>query len=145
MPPNVLSRSCPAACRFVVAPVLLCLLAGGCQTMDQDELAWQALHAVDVAQTLNAASDPCYMEKSWLTKRMIGEQPSDAGVILWGIGSALVHKWVADQLEQRDAPRWAQTVWSYGTITHTGYAVMTNHENGVRPWGENENHDGCYR
>lgn len=121
------------------------LLAGGCQSTDKREVAWQALHAIDVSQTLNAASDLCYKEASWVTKRLIGEQPSDAGVIVWGIAMAVAHMWIANTLEERAAPKWVQAVWDLGTIGHTGYAVVNNHHNGVRPWGDNLTHSGCYR
>ena len=125
---------------------LLCgVLLGGCQSMDKREIAWQALHAVDISQTLNAAGDPCYKEVSWMTTRLIGEQPSDAEVIVWGIATSIAHLWIANTLEERNAPRWVQAVWDLGTIGHTGYAVVNNHHNGVRPWGDNELHDECYR
>lgn len=113
--------------------------------MDKREVTWQTLHAIDVSQTLNAASDPCYMETSWMTKRLIGEQPSDADVLVWGIATAITHRWISNALEARDAPRWVQAVWDLGTIGHTGYAVVNNHHNGVRPWGDNLTHSGCYR
>src|SRR5690606_24078535 len=64
------------ACGLLVLAASVWL--GGCQGMDRRELTWQTLHAIDVAQTLNAASDPCYEEKAWLTQRLIGAQPSDA-------------------------------------------------------------------
>ncbi len=127
---------------LMLAPMLIC--TWGCQSMDRQELTWQALHAVDVAQTLNAAGDPCYEEQAWLTKRLIGEQPSDPDVIAWGVGTALVHLWIARELERRDAPRWLQATWSIGTIGATGYTIVDNHRNGVRPWGANRDHAGCH-
>ena len=120
-------------------------LLSGCQSMDERELTWQTLHAIDVSQTLNAASDPCYKEVSWMTKRLIGEQPSDGEVIVWGIATAMAHMWIANTLEERNAPKWVQAVWDLGTIGHTGYAVVNNHDNGVRPWGDNVSHSECYR
>lgn len=119
-------------------------LLGGCQTMDNQELAWQALHAVDVAQTLNAAGDPCYREEAWLTKRLIGEQPNDAEVVAWGVATAVVHAWVSYNLEEHGAPRWLQKVWDLGTLGHTTYAISSNHDAGVRPFGDNRPVAGCY-
>lgn len=127
---------------LVVVPLLVAGL--GCQSMDREEVVWQGLHVVDVAQTLNAASDPCYEETAWLTQRIIGKQPSDAEVVAWGVGTAVVHWWVARELERRDAPRWLQATWSLGTIGSTGYAVVDNHRNGVRPWGNNLDHENCH-
>ena len=53
------------------------LLSGGCQSLNlsNEEIAWQTLHAVDVAQTLSAAEDPCYVEAAYFTRQLIGEQP----------------------------------------------------------------------
>ena len=135
-----------ATARFTAAVMVVVfgLLAGGCQSTDKREMTWQALHAIDVSQTLNAASDPCYKEASFITKRLIGEQPSDAEVMVWGIAMAVTHMWVSNQLEERSAPRWVQAVWDLGTIGNTGYAVVNNHHNGVRPWGNNVSHSGCY-
>ena len=130
-----------------LAAVLACLwLLGGCQSlqMDREEMTWQALHAMDVAQTLNAASDPCYKENAWLTKRLIGEQPSDAEVVAWGVGTAVFHAWVSNALDDRGAPVWVQKLWELGTLGHTTYAVGSNHENGVRPFGSNRAVEGCY-
>ncbi len=128
-------------------PLLLAALwaLGGCQSMDSDELTWQTLHAMDVAQTLNAARDPCYEEQAWLTKRLIGEQPSDASVIAWGVGTSVAHAWISGALEDRGAPVWVQKLWELGTLGHTTYAIGSNHEAGVRPFGSNRDVAGCYR
>lgn len=126
--------------------VLFCIIwLSACQSMDRQEKTWQVLHAIDVAQTLNAASDPCYKENAWLTKRLIGEQPSDGEVIAWGVGTSLIHAWVSNALEDRGAPIWVQKVWELGTLGHTSYAVGSNHRNGVRPFGDNKDVPGCYR
>jgi hypothetical protein len=130
---------------FLVAIALTFLLLGnaGCQSMDREEIAWQALHAVDVAQTMSAARDPCYREAAWLTRSIIGEQPSEAEVLAWGVGTAIIHRWVGQVLERRDAPRWVRVAWDLGTIGYTGHTVVDNHRNGVRIWGDNVEHDGC--
>jgi hypothetical protein len=134
----------PPKARAVAASLAVLWLLGGCASMDRRELTWQAVHAVDVAQTLNAASDPCYQEEAWLTRRLIGAQPSDAEVLAWGVGTAVFHAWISDALEARGAPRWVQKVWELGTLGHTSYAVGTNHQEGVRPFGDNEPVPGCF-
>ncbi len=134
------------ATRAPFRPALLLTLAiaaGGCESIDRREAAWLSLHAVDVAQTLSAADDPCYREKTWLTERLIGEQPSDGEVVAWGLGTAVAHWLIGETLKQHDAPRWLQAVWSYTTIAHTGYAVINNHDEGVRVFGDNKNVPGC--
>ena len=130
-------------------PILLlagsCL--GGCQSLDLsgDELTWQALHAIDVAQTVSAADDPCYEEDAWLTEKLIGDQPSTGKVLLWGVGTSVTHAWISNLLESRDAPLWVQKTWSYATIGSSGFAIVSNHSEGVRIFGDNKSVDGCYR
>lgn len=116
----------------------------GCSSMSREEKTWQVLHAMDVAQTLNAASDPCYKEKAWVTKRLIGEQPSDGQVLAWGVGTAVMHAWVSSNLEESGAPRWVQKLWELGTLGHTSYAIGSNHDAGVRPFGNNRDVENCY-
>ncbi len=134
--------------RTVLAPVLLTgsLLSAGCQTFEfsNEELAWQSLHAIDIAQTVSAAQDPCYVEDAYLTRKMIGSQPSTGEVLLWGAGMAAGHAFVSGMLEQHHAPRWVQKTWSFATITSTGIAIASNHSEGVRVFGDNEPVDGCY-
>jgi hypothetical protein len=124
-----------------------CVLLGGCQSLEMspEEMTWQALHAFDVAQTMSAADDPCYVEDAWLTRRLIGREPSEAEVMLWGIGTAVSHWWIGNLLEDWDAPTWLQKVWSYGTITSTGYAIVNNHDEGIRAFSSNKPVAGCHR
>lgn len=130
---------------FARVGVWLCLgWLAGCQSMDRGEIAWQTLHAVDVAQTLNAADDPCYKEKAWLTRRLIGPQPSQAEVVAWGVGMSLAHAWISNALEERGAPRWVQLVWELGTLGHTSYVIGRNYAEGVRVSGNNRDVEGCY-
>jgi len=109
-----------------------------------EEIAWQTLHAIDVAQTVSAAQDPCYVEDAYVTRQLIGSQPSTGEVLLWGAGMAAGHAWISTLLESHDAPNWVQKTWSYATITGTGIAVATNHSEGIRVLGDNKPVAGCY-
>jgi hypothetical protein len=130
--------------RGVTLTLLIPWLLAGCETMSRREIAWQALHAVDVAQTLSAARDPCYEEAAWLTRRLIGRQPSDAEVLVWGVGTAAFHAWVSHELHHREAPTWLRMVWDLGTLGQTVYAIGSNHDTGVRIVGDNRPVPGCY-
>lgn len=123
--------------------ILAAVLLAGCESVDRQEATWLALHAVDVAQTLNAADDPCYQEDAWLTRRLIGDQPSDGQVLAWGAGTAIAHYMIGKALESSGAPSWLQRTWDLTTIANTGYTVVNNHNNGVRPWGANRPVNGC--
>ncbi len=114
------------------------LFTGGCTTTHQ-EIAWQTLHAIDVAQTVNGpAGDPCFMEADPLTSSIIGEQPSKTEAIAWGLAAAGLHAGITWTLQRYDAPEWAQLGWQALTFTNTAYAVAQNHQHGIRPWGEND-------
>jgi hypothetical protein len=144
-----LNQSIPATLRrTLLAPLILAggVMSAGCQSLElsREEIAWQSLHAVDVAQTLSAAQDPCYVEDAYITKRLIGEQPSTGEVLLWGAGVAVGHAFVTSLLEKHQAPGWVQKTWSYATITSTGIAIASNHAEGVRVFGDNKPVDGCY-
>jgi hypothetical protein len=138
-------RSCARLIRSYVALVCL-LLLGGCQSLElsSQEVSWQALHAMDIAQTLSAADDPCYQEDAWLTQKLIGKQPSDAEVLAWGIGTAIGHMMVSHTLNVMNAPQWLQKAFSYGTLSYTGYTVANNYDEGVRAFGDNKDVSGCY-
>jgi len=142
-------RSVRCSVRRCLPPVLLgaaSCLSAGCQSFEfsGEELTWQTLHVVDVAQTLSAADDPCYVEDAYLTRQLIGSQPSQGEVLLWGAGMAVGHAWVTGLLEERGAPAWLRKTWSYATITGTGIAIASNHAEGVRVFGDNKPVNGCY-
>lgn len=123
------------------------ILLGGCQSLElsREEMTWQALHAVDIAQTLSAADDPCYQEDAWLTQKLIGKQPSEAEVLAWGVGTAVGHALITHSLEAINAPKWVQKAWGYTTISYSAYTIVDNHDNGVRAFGDNKDVAGCYR
>ena len=114
------------------------LAASGCASLDmsRSETAWQTLHAVDVAQTLNAARDPCYRESDPLTRAIIGEQPSTGEVVAWAVGSSVLHAVVSRKLE-RHAPKWVTGVWHSLSIGSKGLTIGRNHAEGIRPFGDN--------
>lgn len=145
-PFNVTHKKSPLRNRLLFIFLPLATFLSGCQSLElsETELTWQALHVMDVAQTLSAARDPCYEEDAWLTRRLIGAQPETGEVLLWGVGTSLAHAWISNTLEDRGAPRWLQKTWSYATITSSGFAVASNHAEGVRVFGSNRSVEGCY-
>lgn len=106
------------------------LLLSGCASMPPDELAWQALHAVDTAQTVQIARSTCYWEEAPGTEQLIGHHPSTAGALTWGIGSALAHWGVSAWLTEH-GPHWARPLWNAVTIGRTAYYVKNNHDQGI--------------
>lgn len=129
----------PSFMWWLVIAMLMAVIVmmSGCSSISRQEVAWQTLHAVDVAQTLSIARDPCYRESNALTSQLIGEQPSTGEVVAWGVGSALLHAGVSHLLDKHEAPRWIRIGWdaiTIGAVTHT---VVNNHQEGVRLFGDN--------
>ncbi len=120
--------------------------ASGCASLDmpRSEIAWQTLHAVDAAQTLSIARDPCYIESDPLTRAVIGERPSTAEVAAWAIGSAVIHAAVSNKLE-RHAPGWVTTVWHSLSLGSKGLTIASNHAEGVRITGDNASRTGTLK
>lgn len=123
----------------IVLAILVGYLLAGCSTvreMSPQEKLWQALHAVDSAQTLQIARHPdCYREIGWGTQELIGEHPSEVNVVAWAIGSAAAHAWVSSWLEDHHAPKWAQWTWHTLTIARSADYVKNNFEQGLSPTG----------
>ena len=111
--------------------------------MTPEEKTFQTLHAIDFLQTYNATDDSCYFEADPITQRLIGRDPSPGEVVLWGVGVAVLHHWVSREMRENGVPKWAQTTFDLLTIGGTGYTVASNHENGVRMFGDNQPVPGC--
>tara|TARA_R100000657_G_scaffold17477_1_gene15141 strand:- start:534 stop:917 length:384 start_codon:yes stop_codon:yes gene_type:complete len=86
------------------------------------EIAWQAMHVIDVMQTLEI-QDHEHLEEShshWI----IGRQPDDDNVYAWGIASALAHyflmKWVDDNTKYGKVIRQIEVGYKFGVI-HKNY------------------------
>jgi hypothetical protein len=109
----------------------------GCSTLrDPAELAWQSLHAADVAMTDHIVNDPCYAEGAPLTRALIGANPSHKDVTAWGIGTAAIHLGVSHLLRE-DHPT-GYKIWQAITITDTAASIGKGWSIGVRFGGTNK-------
>lgn len=124
------------------------LLLTGCAALPPDsklpEAAYQALHAVDFAQTVQIARSPdCYHESDPLTKRLIGEYPTEGQVrAAWALTSALhlaITGWLDREVDATDSKAWriARGAWHVVTIADAGREVVHNHSLGLKPFGGN--------
>jgi transcriptional regulator with XRE-family HTH domain len=114
-----------------IAVATTAIALGGCSTLrDPAEIAWQSLHAADIAMTDHIVNDPCFNEGAPLTRALIGSNPSHAGVAAWGIGSAALHLGVSHWLID-DHPT-AYKVWQAISITDTAGALGKGFSIGVR-------------
>jgi hypothetical protein len=113
-------------------------ILAGCASMSPAERAWQSLHILDVAQTLNGpASDPCYRELAPDTRFLIGERPHRDEVLAWGVAAAVVHHVAFRWIDRQDWPQGVKVALRSLDLGYKGVTVGRNHEAGIRPWGDN--------
>ena len=113
-------------------------LLSGCASSPAEK-AWQAMHLVDVAQTISgAARDDCFYERDPFTRRLIGRQPSTEAVIAWGIGAGVAHyaldRWLANNGHANK--KWVQILRAVD-LGAKGFTIGRNHQIGIRPFGDN--------
>ncbi len=123
---------------------LLLLTSFGCASLPKDpywkaELAWQIGHGIDTFQTINGPgrNGHCFEESNPVTKRLIGKNPSVGQVAVWGVGTGLAHYGVSKWLESVNAKPWIKGAWQAVTIYYVADTIIGNHQEGVRPWGDN--------
>lgn len=120
----------------------LLILLSGCASIDRYEMTWQTLHAIDVAQTVDAMNDDgdCYRESGSLTSLMIGTQPSERKIYTWGLASAAMHFGLTWLLNQTDINETVKSGIKIADIGYKASVVEGNHAAGVRLGGANH---GC--
>lgn len=90
--------------------ILLAVIAAltGCATLSPGEIAYQTVHAVDVAQTVEIARNPArFKEVGMGTDALLGEHPSEAGAIEWGVANSILHFAIDDYLYRSNHPKLA--------------------------------------
>lgn len=127
---------------FVRAAMLAALMVGltGCASNNVGfhvgEAAFHALNAVDQAQSVNAISHDCYVERDPLTRGLLGPKPEAKEFALYGLGISLAFH-AFNRLEWvQDRPR-LRAVVDILAIGAKGYAVARNHSIGMRISGDN--------
>jgi hypothetical protein len=121
-----------------IITVLIAVLLCGCSSMSRPEIAWNVLHVVDVAQTINGpASDPCYRERAPTTRFLIGERPHRDNVIAWGVAASVMHYFAFRWVENSDWPDGVKVALRSIDLTYKGHTVVRNHNAGIRPFGDN--------
>lgn len=115
------------------------LILTGCASMSPAERAWQTMHAIDMAQTLNGpASDPCYRETGLITSRVIGSQPEPAQVVAWGAAYAVAHAYAWQWIDRQGWPRGLTIALRTVDLANKVTVIGHNHRQGVRPFGDNQ-------
>jgi transcriptional regulator with XRE-family HTH domain len=141
--PPIISDLLKAWKRFLmVFPVLAVSACGALHT--REEQTWQALNAIDTAQTLNIVGDPCYVEGNAVTRALVGAHPQTQDVLLSMAGYAVAHAAVTELLLRTEHPG-AARLWNYVTIGEKAFNVGHNFYIGVRIGGANKTPSGCTR
>ena len=121
--------------------VIAALGLGGCATyadMSKMEMAWQAAHLVDVAQTLSVGDDPCYFEANLQTSALIGEHPGTGEALVWGVASSVAHLYVGKWIDNSELPEWSKVALRAVDFGIKVDAVAHNYQIGIRIGGTNK-------
>lgn len=131
----------------IILAVLMVVSLAACESVQQinqnSEWAWQAMHVIDVAQTVAGPGHhpECHNEGNFFTKNIIGEHPETDDILQWGLASGIVHwavwKWI-DRTDMSEVNklglRLADNAEKVGTI-------IRNNKAGVRIFGREKS--GC--
>lgn len=124
---------------LITITALLVAVLSGCAATP--EKTWQTLHAIDLGQTLHIARAPaCYHEGNEATAAVIGEHPSEEGVVAIMVTYAVLHYYIGKRLEALEDKRWLKA-FQYLTILQSARTVVGNHQLGLRPFGSG----GCFQ
>lgn len=93
-----------------ILAIILILSTTGCASVDINpyrnmstaEMGWQAMHFVDVGQTLSISKDSCFRETNSVTRKIVGKNPKASGVLIWGAGISYLHASGSQWLEKTD-------------------------------------------
>lgn len=128
--------------------LLFVYLLSGCAAMlpkTPGEWAFQAANGMDMLQTINHGSDPCYVETNGFTNSILGDNPGTGETIAFFFAVSAIHRAISWELQEQDVPKWVQRTWEAVTFVPKAYTVYDNHQNGVRMWGDNKQIEGCNR
>jgi hypothetical protein len=101
---------------------------GGCASVPPAEIAFQVVHAVDTAQTVQISREPARFQE---TNALMGAHPTTARVLEWGVTVAAVHLLVSDFLRAHDMPK-LYAAWQIVTIGIASRDVANNYRFGIR-------------
>ena len=113
---------------------LLCLCLCGCAEIPREEYAYQGIHLVDTLQTIQIARSDCFSERDDRYAWAIGEHPSVAGAVAWGVALAAGHGLITVWMRDHDWPRWAQQSWQAISFGGAVYDVKNNFDQGIGPF-----------
>lgn len=130
---------------FILTVIGLAFCTSGCSTMSTYERTWQTMHLIDYGQTLHIARSPsCFREVNFMTKRLVGEHPSESEVALVTAGYALAHyginRWLEAKAETTGGRGWHGVLrfFQATTLLSKLHTVARNHSLGLRPFADGD-------
>lgn len=111
---------------------LVVLLLAGCASWTpetrREEIAFQALSAVDATQTIRIAREPDRFSES---NPILGEHPSTRRVATYFAANGVLHFAATSLLEEAHAPQWLVRTWEAVGIVIEGRDVALNISHGI--------------
>lgn len=127
----------------VYALMLAFSLTSNCPQASPWEVSYQALHAVDFAQTVQIARSPkCYEEKDLVTARIIGHHPTPSKVAGMWAAESMVHYAISgwlDRSSEANGGAWtvARDTWHVVGVAWEAFDIGHNNAIGLKPFGGN--------
>ena len=114
--------------------LVACIGLEGCVPLSREtlveEAAYQAVAAVDAAETVRIARCPARWDED---NRMLGRHPRSGVVVPYFVAFGAAHLAMTDYLVARHAPDWTIRAWEFVSISYEGRALAINASIGVRP------------
>lgn len=139
----------------MIRAILIIVFLSGCSSLSGKpegfEYAYHALNVVDMGQTIHIAREPdCYYEKGFPTKEIIGRHPDQEEVYAlmaaYSVGFHYMNRWLDNKASESymkqdghyNKWKFARGVFNATSFYYKADAVVSNHDKGLRPWG-----NGC--
>lgn len=97
--------------------------------ISDDEAIWQAMHMIDVMQTIEIAHSDYHAEGENLTNFLISSHPNDTQVYAWGIGSAVAHYFIFKHIDKHS--KYARRIRVIDNFYKLSF-IVGNHQAGIR-------------
>jgi hypothetical protein len=114
---------------MILAVLLVLSVLTGCANMTTTEKIWYAEHVLDIGQTVEITKSPCHYENDPLTRRLIGENPTESDVYKWGVASGLAY-WIISRAIDKYHPEYKK-YWDTITISLKTKTVINNEDIGL--------------
>ena len=105
-----------------------------CETFNRNsEIAWQAMHVIDAAHTVQISKNPnCQHEKNFLTQMLIGKNPNEDNVYKWWGLSAIAHYFIFKWIDKKVKNKKLNIGIRSADLANKLDIITKNHKKGIR-------------